>query len=266
MTARPYILEETTWGAVRGEHWDVAVLPWGATEPHNLHLPYGTDSIQTAAIAAESARIAWESGARVMVLPTIPLGVQTGQLDLTFALNLNPSTQRLVLGDVARALEGQGVKKLVVLNGHGGNDFRPILRELQPELKIFLSLVDWFRVRPGGMAWFEEPGDHAGELETSLMQHLTPGWVRPMHEAGPGAARPPRIDAFREGWAWAPRPWSQVTPDTGVGDPSRATPEKGAAYFQALTAQLGGFLKELAALGPEGLYGDAHGAVYADGS
>jgi len=258
VTARPYILEETTWGAVRNERWEVAVLPWGATEPHNLHLPYGTDTLQSGAIAAEAARIAWEAGARVMVLPTLPLGVQTGQLDLTFALNLNPSTQRLVLGDVARALEGQGVKKLVILNGHGGNDFRPILRELQPDLKLFLSLVDWFRLRPFGVSWFHEPGDHAGELETSLMQHLVPEWVRPIREAGPGSARPPRIDAFVEGWAWAPRPWSQVTADTGVGDPARATPEKGAAYFQALTQQLGVFLKELSDLGPEGLYGTDH--------
>jgi len=255
MKARPYMLEETTWQAVRGEPWEVAVLPWGATEPHNLHLPYGTDTIESAHIAAEAARIAWEAGARVMVLPAIPLGVQTGQLDLAFALNVNPSTQLQILQDLVRALEGQGIRKLVILNGHGGNDFRPIIREIQPAVGIFLSLVDWFRVLPGG-DWFAEPGDHAGEMETSLMQHLAPEWVRPLDEAGKGAVRAPGIAAFQEGWAWAPRPWTQVTVDTGVGNPALASPEKGQAFFQALTRRLGGFLVELAALGPEGLYGE----------
>jgi creatinine amidohydrolase len=254
--ARPYILEETTWAAVRDLSWEVAVLPWGATEPHNLHLPYGTDTIQSSAIAAEGARIAWEAGARVMVLPAIPLGVQTGQLDLPFALNVNPSTQLGLLRDLTRALEGQGVKKLVILNGHGGNDFRPIIRELQPETGVFLCLVDWFRALPAD-AWFTEPGDHAGELETSLMQHLAPGWVRPLDEAGTGAVRSPNIAAFADGFAWAPRPWTQVTVDTGVGNPALATPAKGEAYFRALTKRLGSFLVELSALGPEGLYGRA---------
>ncbi len=250
---RPWILEETSWSAARDGGWEVAVLPWGATEPHNLHLPYGTDSVESGAIAAEAARIAWESGARVMVLPTVPFGVQTGQLDLPFTLNLNPSTQRLVVDDLARSLDGQGVRKLVILNGHGGNDFRPIIRELQPKVKIFLTLVDWFRVLPGHK-WFQDPGDHAGELETSLMLHLAPGHVRPLSEAGPGQARSASLRAFREGWAWAPRPWTQVTDDTGVGDPAPATAEKGEAYFRELTGLLGTFLTELAATDPEALY------------
>jgi creatinine amidohydrolase len=255
---RPYILEETTWAATREVPWEVAILPWGATEPHNLHLPYGTDTIQSAGIAAEAARLAWQGGARVMVLPAIPVGVQTGQLDLTFALNVNPSTQLALLRDLVQALEGQGVSKLVVLNGHGGNDFRPIIRELQPVTRVFLSLVDWFRALPAH-EWFSEPGDHAGEMETSLMQHLAPEWVRPLEEAGPGAGRSPRIGAFATGLAWAPRPWTQVTADTGVGNPARATAAKGEAFFEALTLRLGGFLVELAALDPGGLYGSGQG-------
>ena len=53
---KPYILEETNWKQIKNQKYEVAVLPWGATEPHNYHLPYGTDSLETAKIAEEAAR------------------------------------------------------------------------------------------------------------------------------------------------------------------------------------------------------------------
>ena len=250
---RPWVLAECTWRDVEQTRYEVAVLPWGATEAHNYHLPYATDTIECDGIAAESARRAWARGARVAVLPTVPFGVNTTQLDIPLTLNVNPSTQLALLGDLARALDGQGVRKLVVLNGHGGNHFRQMLRELQPSLRLFLCAVDWYTCvdpRP----FFDEPGDHAGELETSVMQHLAPALVHPLGEAGPGRARAWRVRGLREGWAWAPRRWTAVTADTGVGDPAAATPAKGAAFVDAVAERLAGFLVELAALDPEDLY------------
>jgi creatinine amidohydrolase len=128
---RPYVLAELTWRDVQAAAYDVVVLPWGATEAHNRHLPYGTDTIETERIAHESAKLAWQAGARVVVLPAIPLGVQTGQLDIPFCLNINPSTQAAVLRDLAHALSGHGIRRLVILNGHGGNDFKAMIRELR---------------------------------------------------------------------------------------------------------------------------------------
>lgn len=253
MTGKPYVLAETTWKAVSQTPYEVAVLPWGATEAHNYHLPYGTDTVQSEHIAAESARLAWDAGARVIVLPAVPFGVQTGQLDIPLCLNLNPSTQASLLADLAHSLCGQGVRKLVLLNGHGGNDFRAILRELQPRVELFLCTLDWYRcVDP--RSFFEEPGDHAGELETSVMMHVAPELVLPLDQAGPGRERRFRITALREGWAWAPRQWTQISQDTGVGNPAAATPEKGAAFFQAVTERVARFLIELAALDPQDPY------------
>src|SRR5712692_58527 len=122
LPSRAEVLNELTWKTVRDARYEVAVLPWGATEAHNLHLPYSTDNVETERIAALAARHATERGARVVVLPVVPFGVNTGQLDIPLCVNLNPSTQALVLRDVATALAGQGVPKLVILNGHGGND------------------------------------------------------------------------------------------------------------------------------------------------
>lgn len=256
MPIRPWILAETNWKAVAATRFDVAVLPWGATEAHNYHLPYATDVIQCDHVAAAAARLAWERGARVAVLPTVPFGVQTGQLDIPFCLNLNPTTQLAVLHDIVQSLAGQGVTKLVILNGHGGNDFRAIIRELQPRVpEVFLCAINWWScldARP----YFDQPGDHAGELETSVMMHVAPHLVLPLDEAGSGAERKARIAGLREGWAWAPRRWTAISDDTGVGTPSAATAGKGEAFFRAVTERIGGFLVELAAADPDDLYGD----------
>ncbi|GIV61133.1 creatininase family protein [Rhodocaloribacter litoris] len=256
---RPYILAETNWRTVRETPYEVAVLPWGATEAHNYHLPYATDTIQCDHIAAEAARRAWEAGARVVVLPTIPFGVNTGQLDIRLDINMNPSTQAAVLRDVVDALARQGIPKLVVMNGHGGNDFRQMIRELQPQFPgVFLCTLNWYAVvDPAG--FFDEPGDHAGEMETSVMLHVAPSLVRPLAEAGSGASRPFRVRALREGWAWTPRQWSRATVDTGVGDPSRATAEKGRRYVAAVADRIAGFLIDLAAADPADLYEDEPG-------
>src|SRR3954471_11564460 len=253
---RPYVLAETTWKAVSSTRFDVAVLPWAATEAHNYHLPYATDVIQCDHVAAESARIAWERGARVAVLPTLPFGVQTGQLDIPFCINVNPSTQLAILGDIASALGGQGIRKLVVLNGHGGNDFRAMIRDLQPRVPdVFLCTINWWSC-VDAKPYFTAPGDHGGELETSVMMHVAPALVRPLSEAGPGRERKARIAALREGWAWAPRRWTAITDDTGVGDPSAATAAKGEAFLGAVTERIGGFLADLAATDPNELYAD----------
>jgi creatinine amidohydrolase len=253
MTPRPYVLAETSWKTVAATDYQVAILPWGATEAHNYHLPYGTDVIECDSVAAASARVAWERGARVVVLPTVPFGVNTGQLDIKLCLNMNPSTQAAVLRDLVDALERQGILKLVILNGHGGNDFRQMIRELQPHTHVFLCTLNWYScVDPE--SYFHEPGDHAGELETSVMQHVAPELVLPLSEAGEGPQKRPAIAALREGWVWTPRPWSRVSADTGVGNPAASSSEKGARFFDAVAARIGSFLVDLSAMDPAKLY------------
>jgi creatinine amidohydrolase len=253
MALRPYILNELTWKVVRDARYEVAVLPWGATEAHNYHLPYSTDNVQAERIAAEAARRAAARGARVVVLPTVPFGVNTGQLDIPLCINMNASTQALVLRDVATSLAGQGVKKLVILNGHGGNDFKQMIRELQPAVSIFLCQVNWYQV-VNAKDFFTDLGDHGGELETSVMMHIAPELVGPLSDAGPGRARKFRIAGLREGWAWAPRQWREVTDDTGVGNPAAATAEKGRKYLEVVGEKIAGFLVELAEADPGAMY------------
>jgi creatinine amidohydrolase len=253
MSARPYSLAESTWKTVDATPYDVAILPWGATEAHNYHLPYATDTIQCDQVAARAAQRAWDRGARAVALPAVPFGVNTTQLDIKLCLNMNPSTQAALLADLVHALDGQGIHKLVILNGHGGNDFRQTIRELQPLTRVFLSAINWWSCVDVSQ-FIEEPGDHAGEAETSAMLYLAPDLVRPLEDAGAGRARASRLRGIREGWAWAPRRWTQVSADTGIGDPSKATRQKGEAYVEAAVARIADFLVELAALDLGELY------------
>lgn len=252
---RPYILEETNWKQVKNEDYQLAILPWGATEPHNYHLPYGTDSMETAKIAEEAAEKAWKNGAKVMVLPTIPLGVQnSGQIELPFCLHMRPSTQKIILEDILKALYNQRIRKLILLNGHGGNDFKPVIRELQPQFPdMFIGLSEWFKLLDLNN-YFEDTGDHAGEMETSVILHYFPHLVLPLEEAGLGKAKNFKPETLKKKIAWAPRKWDKVSEDTGVGNPKKATAQKGQTYLNDVTATLAKLFIEIAECDLENLY------------
>jgi len=245
MPGRPYILAETTWKSVKGTDYQVAVLPWGATEAHNYHLPYATDNYEATYVAAESARKAWERKARIAVLPTVPFGVNTGQLDIPLTINMNPSTQAMVLGDIARSLEAQGVNKLVIINSHGGNDFRQMIRELQADCGVFIATINWWNCIDV-KGFYDSPGDHADEVETSVMMEIAPELILPLSDAGDGKAKKFKIAGLKTGLAWAPRTWTKVTEDTGSGNPERATREKGVRHLEAVTNAIADFLVQLA--------------------
>ncbi len=251
---RPYVLAETNWKTVQNTEYSLAILPWGATEAHNYHLPYATDTLLADYVAAEAARIAFEKKAKVIVLPTVPFGVNTGQLGVKLCLNMNPSTQLMVLKDLVEVLSHQKIQKLLILNAHGGNQFKPMIRELSvyyPD--VFICVVDWYKV-VSPKNYFEEAGDHAGELETSAMMHLAPQWVLPLSEAGDGKENHFKLKGLREGWVTAQRLWTEASNDTGIGDPKASTAEKGKAYLEAAITKIADFVVELAACDLADLY------------
>jgi creatinine amidohydrolase len=252
----PTVLAELTHAAVRGERWQAAVLPFGATEPHNLHLPYGTDTFQVEELGRRAAARAYEAGARVALLPAVPFGVNTNYFHVpgALALSLTPTTLLALVSDLVDSLERQGVGKLVLLNGHGGNELKPVLRQLHHRTGVFLCLCDWYRMAADLYpALFERPGEHADEVETSLGLAFFPGLVRP-ELADPGAARPTRFEAVNRGWVSITRPWHLATTNTGLGDPRAASAEKGRRLMDALVDRLAAFLVELAAAPVDGQF------------
>ena len=251
---KPFILSETHWKTIKDKKIDLAVLPWGATEAHNYHLPFSTDNIMVEKIASESAELAWNKGSRVIVLPTIPFGVNTGQLDIKLNINLNPSTQFAILNDVTDVLNRHEIYKFLILNGHGGNDFKQIIRELGAKYpKMFICGCNWYKSFANS-EFFENDGGHADEMETSVMQYLAPELVLPLNEAGNGIAKKFRIKALNENWAWAERRWSEVTVDTGIGSPRKATAAKGERCFNEVINKIGDLMTALSGADINNMY------------
>ena len=250
---RPWILAEINYGYVKEHPYEVAVLPMGATEPHNLHLPYGTDTFEAEAIGTRACEGAFQQGARVVMLPAIPYGTETNQMRFPLAMNVNPSTLGLVIRDLVDSLATHGVHKLLILNSHGGNDFKPLLRELHGKTAVQIFLCDWFRGTSADVQKqiFEKKDDHAGEMETSLALAFFPDLVARDPQTGQlaadaGAVRASRFEAVNAGWVSITRAWHLLTTNTGSGDPHAAAAEKGRRLMEVLVERIAGFLVELA--------------------
>jgi creatinine amidohydrolase len=247
---RSWILAEQNHASIRSQKWEVAVLPFGATEPHNLHMPYGTDNFEVEAIGQRACEAAFRAGARVLLLPTIPYGVNTNHLRVPGALacSVRPSTLLHLLTDLVDSLERQRVQKLLLLNGHGGNELKPLMRELHHRTGVFLCLCDWFRMATDLYpAIFERPGEHADEVETSLGLAFFPDLVQ-LELADEGRLQPTRLDAVNRGWITITRPWHLATTNTGLGDPRPASADKGRELMDRIVDRLAAFLVQLASL------------------
>jgi creatinine amidohydrolase len=245
----PWLLEESNYADVKKSAYQVAVLPLGATEPHNLHLPYGTDQFEATILGKEVCRAAVARGAKVVLLPTIPFGVQTNMRKLPLAINVNPSTLDLFLKDIVNSLLNNGIRKILLLNSHGGNDFKPLLRELAGQ-NVQLFLCDWFKAINDVYATiFDQPEDHAGEMETSFALAYFPQLVALNDDgslaADRGQTRETRFEAVNRGWVSITRPWHLLTTNCGSGNPHAATAEKGKRCVEIMVQRLADFLVEL---------------------
>ncbi|PHS15264.1 MAG: creatininase [Blastopirellula sp.] len=248
---RPWILSEINYGHVKLTEYDVAVLPLGATEPHNLHLPYGTDHYEGDLIGNAICEAAYQQGAKVVLLPTIPYGTETNMRQFPLAMNVNPSTLYAMVTDLIESLVQSGIRKVVLLNSHGGNEMKPLLRELYGKTEAQLFLCNWFRVLNDAdyHEIFEHKEDHAGEMETSLIMAYHPHLVMQNEDgtlnADDGARTPMQFEALNEGWVSITRPWHLLTSNSGSGYPHAASAEKGHQLVEVLVHRLSSFLVQL---------------------
>lgn len=247
---RPWILAETNYAVTKETAFQVAVLPFGATEPHNLHLPYGTDVFEATTIGEQICGAAHERGAKVVLLPTIPYGTETNLRAFPLAMNVNPSTLFQVVRDLVASLEKSGIRKLLLLNSHGGNELKPLLRELYGQTTVNIFLCNWYQMVADQYAnLFERRDDHAGEMETSFMLAYHPELVvRDDHgslAADDGKTNSTRFEAVNRGWVSLTRPWHLLTSNTGSGNPHAASEAKGRKLMDLIVARLAAFLVEL---------------------
>ncbi|WP_375385774.1 creatininase family protein [uncultured Microbacterium sp.] len=216
----------------------VLVMATGAIEHHGPHLPLATDSIMAVAVAEAAVSRAVERGVDAWLLPALRYGSSVEHTWAPGTLSLSNATVLAILGDLGQGIARTRARKLVFLNGHGGNVavLQIALRDLRRRfgLQTFFTAFD---VPPGdGIEGPDESGMaiHGGHSETSLMLHLRPDLVdlsRAQRHV------PDQLRSFeRIGFARTPVTLGWVSndfDDSGViGDPTGANAEWGAALFE----------------------------------
>ncbi len=235
-TPHPWRLEELTLEDIRRLQPAVAVLPTGATEPHNLHLPYGTDSYEALHLADRCCARATELGGRIIQLPAIPYGTESNMQEFPLAMNLQPTTLFRIFNDLVGTLERSGIRKLVIFNSHGGNDFKPFLREIYGKTSVHIFLCNWYHmIRDVANQICDYPDDHAGEMETSLILHFRPELVRRRGSgelaADPGLCSELRFEAPARGLGGPNAALAPVNHQFGRGPATCSHSRKGCCAF-----------------------------------
>jgi creatinine amidohydrolase len=249
---RHYILSETNFGYTKDHPYEVAVLPLGATEPHNYHLPYGTDCFEGTIVGEKICEAAHARGGKVVLLPTVPYGTETNMHRFPLAVNVQPTTLFRFVTDIIESVAASGVKKFVLLNSHGGNDMKALLRELYSHIDAHVFLCNWYTVFNDVYSEiYEHPDDHAGEMETSFVMayqlHLVAKSAEGKLTGDDGATAKTRFDAVNRGWVSITRPWHLLTTASGSGYPHKAEAKKAERTVEILAERLGQFLAELSA-------------------
>jgi len=160
----------------------VAVLPVGSFEQHGRHLPLATDTIVACAIAEAVAQ-----RYDLFLLPPITIACSHEHADFAGTVSISAATLSQVIRDVQASLEQQGITKLVIVNGHGGNYvLGNIVQEANVgarRMALFPHRDDWEHARKaGGLTTSNHEDMHGGELETSILLAVAPDEVRPGYE------------------------------------------------------------------------------------
>ena len=243
------ILENMTIADVQAFGAEVVVIPLGSTEPHGPHLPYGTDTLIVDSVTEEAVRRANTNGARILRLPTLPIGNNVNFKAFPFACRIRVETLMAVLMDLVSFLREEGIRKIVIVNSHGGNDdaIKAGLRQIHDryQREVFVCACG-----PGNFAGdeykkhFKDSSPHAGEYETSMIQRIAPDLVvEPALQ--PVAMKQPAVSALASRAVEWVRPWHEFMPTSCGGRPDLASAEKGEHFLEASAAGLARFLEEL---------------------
>ncbi len=211
---------------------DVAIVPVGSNEQHGPQNPLGTDHLIAKAIAKEAAK-----RAGVLCLQVIPFGVSHHHRQFWGTVHVSPKTLKAYVKDVCLSLNYYGVKKIVIVNGHGGN--LNALTELARELRekgIFVSVFQWWpaagKLLPD--IFKQEERGHAGAEETSVNLALHPHLVN-MDKAVDGEVR--GHVAETEGIV-LPLDTADRTSSGVFGKSKTASADKGKRVFEAVVNEL----------------------------
>ncbi len=224
----------------------VVLLPVASTEQHGPHLPTGVDDMLVTAVCRRTARLLMP-GTPAVVAPTVPFGLADHHLAFGGTFSLSLATYHALLRDLCRSVLRAGFRKLVLVNGHGGNiaGLSAIATELTRELDSPVATATYFTVAAGEIAAVLEDQAgvmHACEAETSMMMAVAPELVDAARLA---EAHGPAFDIAASLMPTLKRslPFDQVTASGVAGDARRATAAKGETLLEACAAALAARLR-----------------------
>jgi creatinine amidohydrolase len=234
----------------------VAVLPLGSMEQHGHHLPLLTDTM----ICSEIVRRAEAAlGDAAMFLPMLWAGASDHHLRFPGTVSVHNDTYTRMLEDILESLIGNGFRRIVLLNAHGGNSmpgsealYRVQMRHRE-ERDLWLVLATWFALAAPQIAAIEALEQkcvtHACELETSMILYLRPELVRLEEARGAHKPFPSQFysqDSSRPSRVTVRRPFEHISETGALGHPELATAEKGKALFEVAIEQVVTCVREVA--------------------
>jgi len=243
------ILMEMTLDDVRAFNAEVVAVGVGSTEPHGPHLPYGTDYWQVDGVIRRAVLAANERGARALMYPTLPIGNNVNFRAWPLACRIRVRTLMQVLLDILEALTEDGIRKIVLVDGHGGNTdtLRATLRAFHHTQPVdggaFACMTNGGP--PDAAKLVEHPSPHGGESEASRMLYVRPELVRTEHFADQPFGKL-AVEALGRSNVHFVRPWHRFVPAAAGGDTRQASAEKGRALIEGGAEYLAELLVQLA--------------------
>jgi creatinine amidohydrolase/Fe(II)-dependent formamide hydrolase-like protein len=246
---RVYLLGELTWpeAEVRFEEVDIALLPVGSTEQHGPHLPLDTDAFDAERLACDVADSFPDP--KPVVLPLVPYGVSYHHMDFCGTISISNETLTKLVYEIGMSVAIHGIKKLIIINGHGGNtpSLKNAAQMINRDARIF-TCVDTGETSDVDVGKIvETPNDaHAGEMETSTALALRPHLVdldKAQKFIPDFSSRYLDFSSSRS-VEWYTRT-EKISQNGVLGDPSKASKEKGKMIWEIMVKNLVSFVSEL---------------------
>ncbi len=221
----------------------IVILPVGSIEQHGPHLPVEVDSQLGEQVALRTARLMAARGEPVLVLPMLWTGVSEHHMSFGGTITLDLPTFSAVIEGIVKSVIRHGFRRVVLLNGHGGNEngLRCIADELTPKYRIpIVEFTYWYAAAEAIAAILETQTGlrHACEAETSMMMAVRPELVAEDRIAMARANRTPDVSDIVGGGVYRWRSIGAMSSSGVIGNPEAASAAKGVRLFDAVSATL----------------------------
>ncbi|MFW9925735.1 MAG: creatininase family protein [Candidatus Thorarchaeota archaeon] len=251
---KEYLLASMTWQEIeqRVKECDIAIVPLGSTEQHGPALPLSTDHFIATEFAHRAAEMLWEEH-KVVVTPTVTFGFSPHHMEFKGTITLSELTLSSMIADICHSLAQHGFRKIVLVNGHGGNEtaISNALHDLQGNIDAKVYHANWYSLVGEKIREIVSPPlYHACETETSVAWYLGQRVLEDKRVDEPGKSRVPGFivpDMLAAGpKVFTTGNFKEITESGVVGYPTKATKEKGKLITDLVLENLTNFIKEIA--------------------